>query len=237
MWRVRKHKVWSMQVKGKQGPRAHGIYEGLKERIINLELLAGQPLAEETIAEEFEVSRTPVRQALQRLANEHFLTIIPYVGCTVRQMEVADIEEIYTTREALEGFCVNRATPVISQENLDLIEADIHKTLAYCRCGNTAATVPSQHDLLHAIALDVGGNKRIHQMMVSLNDQARWCHNLALSLPGRLEKSSEEHLRVLEAMKLRDADAAEKMMRLHLRSTLSDMITSFLNARTYTHSR
>ncbi len=219
----------------KQKVRANFVYEDLKRRIINLEFAVGRQLVEETIALEYSISRTPVRQALQKLESENFVTIVPYVGCTVRQLTVSDIDEIYTIREALEGICAGRATALISDENIELIEKNVQADYDACLEGGDPG-VNHPDDLLHVIVIDVGGNTRIKQIMTNLNEQARWCHNVSMTLPGRFKKSCREHLQILKAMKARNAAKAERLMREHMQSTKKDVINSFINSR-FQHSQ
>jgi DNA-binding GntR family transcriptional regulator len=216
----------------KQESRSNYAYEILKKRIISLELTAGQHLVEENIAEELSVSRTPVRQALQRLQNEDFVTMIPYSGCIVRQFTVADIDEIYTIREALEGICVFRATKIISEKNLDLIENTIQADLKKCLHKNTTA-VKSQkiQDLLHDMSVELCGNNRIVQIMKKLAEQIKLLQHYSLSLPGRKKQSCYEHQDILNAMRKRNQSEAEQLMREHIRSVKNDVIKYYLNSR------
>ncbi|MCB7060170.1 GntR family transcriptional regulator, partial [Eggerthella lenta] len=70
----------------------------------------------------FDVSRTPIRDALKRLEHDGFVTIIPYRGSVVREITEGDIVEIYTIRQALESICVKNAVPIISEANIRQME-------------------------------------------------------------------------------------------------------------------
>lgn len=209
--------------------RSDYIYEELKNEIINLRLGFGEPLVEEDLAQKYEVSRTPVRQALRRLENENFVVIMPYRGCFVRQLSENDIDEIYTVRAVLEGYCVNCATKVINRDNLKVIEEDVNNGVIKCRQGE-ATEYGQEGQKLHQISIDIGGNRRIRQILKNISEQNQWLHNYSINVPGRFEQSCQEHLSILEAMKAGDAVLAEQLMRGHLFSTMEDVKKSFINS-------
>lgn len=209
--------------------RSDYIYEELKREIINLHLHFGEPLVEEELAQKYDVSRTPVRQALRRLENENFVVIMPYRGCFVRQLSENDIDEIYTVRAVLEGYCVNCATKVINQENITVIEQDINNGIIKCeQSGDKEFGQEGQK--LHQISIEIGGNRRIRQILKNISEQNQWLHNYSIHVPGRFMQSCQEHLAILDSMKAGDAEQAEKLMRGHLFSTMEDVKKSFINS-------
>ncbi|WP_320971645.1 GntR family transcriptional regulator, partial [Enterocloster bolteae] len=105
------------------------VYEAIKGKILRMELKSGEPLVEEDLAREFDVSRTPIRDALKRLEHDGFVTIIPYRGSVVREITEGDIVEIYTIRQALESICVKNAVPIISEANIRQMEDDWEKSI------------------------------------------------------------------------------------------------------------
>ena len=105
------------------------VYEAIKGKILRMELKSGEPLVEEDLAREFDVSRTPIRDALKRLEHDGFVTIIPYRGSVVREITEGDIVEIYTIRQALESICVKNAVPIISEANIRQMEDDWNKSM------------------------------------------------------------------------------------------------------------
>lgn len=233
--------------------RSDFIYEELKSEIINLRIHFGEPLVEEELAQKYQVSRTPVRQALRRLENENFVVIMPYRGCFVRQLSENDIDEIYTVRAVLEGYCVNCATKVINGENLRIIEEDVLRGISHCEGGGgkespepdksgssmegpqpgksgTNMDYGQEGQKLHQISIEIGGNRRIRQILKNISEQNQWLHNYSINVPGRFEQSCQEHLAVLQAMKDGEAGLAEQRMRDHLFSTMGDVKKSFINS-------
>ena len=184
----------------------------------------GSQLTEEALAEEFSASRTPVRQALQRLARENFVELIPFVGCVVHQLTISDIEEIYTLREALEGMAAWCAAQIIDEQNLKIIEEDIRRS----QTGEEGGT---DGKVMHEVLLSLMGNSRIDQIMNNVSEQVRWLHNYSLTLSGQSERARLEHEAVLDALRHRDGEEAERRMRVHIRNTKESVIQAFRNTR------
>lgn len=208
----------------KHPAKADIIYAELKKRIIQLEMTDGSQLTEEALAEEFSASRTPVRQALQRLARENFVELIPFVGCVVHQLTISDIEEIYTLREALEGMAARCAAQIIDEQNLKIIEEDIRRS----QTGEEGGT---DGKVMHEVLLSLMGNSRIDQIMNNVSEQVRWLHNYSLTLSGQSERARLEHEAVLDALRHHDGEEAERRMRLHIRNTKESVIQAFRNTR------
>lgn len=208
----------------KHPAKADIIYDELKKRIIQLEMTDGSQLTEEALAEEFSASRTPVRQALQRLARENFVELIPFVGCVVHQLTISDIEEIYTLREALEGMAARCAAQIIDEQNLKIIEEDIRRS----QTGEEGGT---DGKVMHEVLLSLMGNSRIDQIMNNVSEQVRWLHNYSLTLSGQSERARLEHEAVLDALRRHDGEEAERRMRVHIRNTKESVIQAFRNTR------
>ena len=108
------------------------VYETVKEKISTFQLKPGTRLVEEQIAEEAGVSRTPVREALNRLGQEGLVKIFPQWGSYVREIDLEEIREVFDLREALEGMAARVAASRIS-------EGEIEELKRLCReCANTS---------------------------------------------------------------------------------------------------
>ena len=97
---------------------ADRAYDWVRQRILSGEYPPGSHLKEERIAEDSEVSRTPVREALRRLSNEHFVKFVPNQGAFVATWENDDVEVIFELRAMLEGYAAQRAASRISEEQI-----------------------------------------------------------------------------------------------------------------------
>lgn len=210
-------------------PMAEYVYETLKDKIINMELKMRQPLIEEELSEEFEVSRTPVREALRQLQRDGFVENTPYRGCFVKEITSDDIIDIYTIRQALEGICARNAATTLSKENVALIEQNWEKSVECHKRGDYRESLESGN-ILHDMVLRVGGGKRTNQMVSNIKEHTQRLHLMAALLPNRNETSIREHADIIAALKATDPDLAESSMRAHILSTQKDVLYALKNS-------
>jgi len=98
------------------------VYDQLKKKIIDFEIYPGTRITESEIAEDFQVSRTPVRAALQRLEAEGQISIMPKQGCFVRSVDIESISQYYDVRITLEATAVELACDHMSDEDIDALQ-------------------------------------------------------------------------------------------------------------------
>jgi DNA-binding GntR family transcriptional regulator len=211
-----------------RGLRADAVFTALKSRILGFKYAPGDALTELGIAEEMQVSRTPIREALRRLEHEELVQIIPRKGAIVTGISEEDIREVYLIRQALEGICARRAAEALSDENLLALGESMAKAKGNLDRGDPKAA-SEEADELHRVILAVGGTPRIRRIVANMRELTGRLHELAVSLPGRLARSVQEHTRVLEAMRRRDGDEAERRIREHISSTEADVLAAYRN--------
>ena len=194
------------------------IYDILKEEIITLCLPPGEPLIEEKLAKRFKVSRTPIREVLNKLNHEGLVELIPQKGAFVGRIGFIDVRELFQIREALEGIATKISVSRFTKEELDEFESaldteDLDKAEEVGR-------------KLHQTILEKAGNKRISSLIDVLRSQIERMYFFAKNLPGREKRSLEEHREILRALKMKNGELAEKAMRKHMVSTLRTVIES-----------
>ncbi|QDV62448.1 GntR family transcriptional regulator [Crateriforma conspicua] len=204
------------------------VFAVLKSRILSAEYSPGQPLTELGVADDLKVSRTPIREALRRLEHEHLVQILPRKGAIVVGISAEDINEAYLIRQALEGISARRAAELLSDSALAHLQERMAVASAMLADGDRAGASDAT-DELHRVVLSVGGTPRLLRMVANLKELTERLHELALLVPNRLERSIEQHQEVLEALKLRDGEEAERRMREHIASTLTDVLAAFRN--------
>jgi DNA-binding GntR family transcriptional regulator len=210
-----------MQSKATEAPCPSGsfvdkVHLALKEDIITCRLMPGVDLPEVQIAEQFGVSRTPVREALARLASEGLVTMTPQRGALVAEVSFRDVLEAYHVREIIEPPASSDAAGMISDDTLQRLGAlldyepqerpDHEQQLHYSAVDNE----------LHDSIIAAAGN----DLMLGIIRQVRSITARARFLVpyGRSISSHCEHLKILNALKDRDAEAAERIMREHIRN-------------------
>lgn len=201
------------------------IYAHLKQRIVGNDLCFGDKLTEFHLARELGVSRTPLREALNRLAQEGLVTVIPGRGAFVATFSPADIVGLFDVREALEGMAARLATPRIARETLvrlqHRLEAEMKKRSEHGYSGYMNADRE-----LHETVTLASENRHLVEHMETLTDRIQMLRSQSVTLPGRVTKSFEEHLGIIEALSQRNADLAEERTRQHIRNVKADLATA-----------
>lgn len=198
------------------------VYEAIKDAILSLELEPGQALVESRLAEQLGVSKTPIRDALQELEREGFVTRIPYKGTYVAPVDAKDLEEVLQLRAALEGLAVRLAVPWLTAEEREAAEKLLDGAEAALARGDPdrCSTLGNE---FHQLFMRRAENQRLVSILRNLDDHMQRFRRMSDQISGRLVKSQAEHRRVLEAVKQQDAELAEQAMRSHLHSVLQDL--------------
>lgn len=197
-------------------------YNAIKEAILSLKLEPGTPLVENDMAQQLGISKTPVRDALQELEREGFVTRIFFKGTYVTDVTMKDMAEVFQLRAVLEGLAARLATPLFAPQELDHIAADL--TAAEAALAEGDLTLCSQRgQRLHKAIINKVDSQRLSSIIHNLDDHVQRFRALSDRITGRLNKSVKEHRRVLDAFYRKDADAAEHAMRDHLFSVLQDL--------------
>ena len=184
----------------------------LTDRIVHGRIPPGTRLIEEKLAEEFGVSRPPIRESLRVLASEGLVTINHRRGAKVRQISAREVQDIYECREALEGFAARQAAERMSSGEF----SDLALTLAKMETANASGDIESyfaENIRFHDIVGEASGNQRLRQLLGALGSQVLMLRFTSLSLPGRSSRSAALHRQLLEAFERRDGDAAESLTR------------------------
>ena len=200
-------------------------YEGIKERIINLTLRPNEQLVEQRLAQQLGISKSPIREAIQRLEREGLVYSLPFRGGFVAAVSEQDIREIFQLREALERFCIKNACLIFSGDDLKRIEKIISKADKALQQGEIkgAYLIDIQ---LHDFLIKSSKNEKIIQTYVNLRDHLNRYWNIASLISGRVAKSHQEHILIIEAIAQKDEVQAEKRISEHLRSVLEEFIQS-----------
>ncbi len=194
------------------------IYDTLREKIVTLRLPPGEPLIEEKLAKRFKVSRTPIREVLNRLNHEGLVELIPQKGAFVARIGFTDAREIFQIREALEGIAAKISASRFTKEELDEFESALDT--------EDLEEAEKVGRKLHQSIVQKAENKRISGLIDMLRGQIERMYFFARNLPGREKRSLQEHREILQTLKMKNGKLAEKVMRKHMVSTLRTVIES-----------
>ncbi len=203
-------------------------YDFIKSAIFNMELRPGQPLMDNDLAQRIQVSRTPIREALRRLETERLVVHDPHKGWKVCSLSLDDIQQIFDLKESLEGLAARRAVERISRKDAQKLLRIVDGMEEASRSRDHQAWVALDVQY-HEIIFRASGNERLKQIVNNLNDQWRRLRLGHLAVEGRIERSSEEHRCIAEAIALHDGDRAEAMMRQHLENLKRSLISLLEN--------
>ncbi|CEP67998.1 Transcription regulator HTH, GntR [Moorella glycerini] len=192
--------------------RKQKAYDYLYNAIITNQLSPGRAIAEQEISDALGISRTPVREALKQLEAEGLVRHIPLRGTFVAEISTQDLEEIFALREALEILALKVAIREITDEELAEVEALLRSLEFDSSSENFYNTDRKLHDLI----VRRGGNRRLVLFLNTLNSQVERFRRISALRPNRLQKSKQEHLEILEALKERDLEKSERLLRWHI---------------------
>src|SRR5262245_11999626 len=211
----------------RQGNQSELTYRQLKDLIVSGQLQPGERLVEAQIAEELGVSRTPVREALRRLLDEHLVSRDTSGALTVHRATQREIEDIYTIREVLDGLAARLAARRISETDLLWMTETVEtmREAAADESGDVVAANLTFHDVLYGAA----GNPRLTRMGQELRDFVRLFSREPLAVAARAAEIAEEHEAILGALREGDADRAEDASRAHVRRARENLALASIN--------
>jgi DNA-binding GntR family transcriptional regulator len=197
------------------GSLSQKVYMSLKQAILSLAFRPGELMQKSEICKELGVSRSPVTEAMTRLASEGLADIIPQAGTYVTRFSMAEIREGAFLREALELAAVELVATTITEEQLLLLKRNLRIQEALAEDGDTAGF----HQLdaqMHELILSFTGYRRLAALA-----ETSWIHvnrarHLNLPLPGRMQTTLAEHKAIVAALEARDPEAARQATRHHL---------------------
>jgi DNA-binding GntR family transcriptional regulator len=208
----------------------HTVQEAVVEHVRNMilkgQLLPGQRLLQEELAEKLGVSRTPIREALQRLAHEGLVSISSYKGASVAKFSGSDLIEVYSVRIALESYAAYQAAQNITDGELMRLET-LMKEMGEAFQNKDFEHLLEVHHRLHANIYAIAGKQRLYELIIQYLDLASLYQRMALSLGRGASDPIKEHNDILETLRRRDADAAGRIVRTHLELTVAELLGLF----------
>jgi DNA-binding GntR family transcriptional regulator len=212
-------------------PLVDRLAGAIQTRVLSGDVPVGSRLRQEALAEEFGVSRTPVREALRKLQASGLVELLPNRGAIVRGPSAREIREAYEVRAELEGLAAELAAGRISDRDLlrlreaqalfrRSVETLIARRARRPQPWKDESVWVQANDLFHQAILDAAGNERLSDTIADLHRSfprdLTWA---ALSQSSRLlEENVEQHEAILEAIERRDPVEARQRMIEHVRS-------------------
>jgi DNA-binding GntR family transcriptional regulator len=196
------------------------VYEDMHRRILTGQLRPGTALSEMQIAGHYSLSRTPIRQVFQRLADAGFLSVVPQVGTYVAPIQMAAIRDAQFLRETLECRTVRQAAeaPIAGKKR---ILKGILKDQAQTLGKRDSLAFFACDEALHHTLMEMAGHPHIWDLIVSAKAQLDRLRYLSLESPDWLEMMFAQHEEIVDRVIASDSDGAAHVMEAHLRTTFA----------------
>lgn len=199
------------------------VYRVLWERLLDRQFHAGEKLSDQRLSTEFGVSRTPVREALHRLAQDGVVHARPNRGFFVASFSPVDIAEIYDLRAALEGFALRTVTPAIASTDLQNALDELDEAAALIASATSAGErfAAAAHFLeldrgFHRCLIERTGNGRLLTIIHGLWAQIAVFQRAGAHVPGWMEVAIAQHRDVINLLLTGDVLAAAAALEAHI---------------------
>ena len=191
------------------------IYEILKERIIQLEYDPGLVLNEVEVAEEFNISRTPIRKVFTQLQNDKLLNIVPRFGAQVVPIDFRSMKSIFEVTRELDAFAVRLAVERIDEENIKELEEIIERLKSYDISKDYQSAINDDERFHEIIALSCG-NSWLEDILTSLHYHTERLWHYCEHYFDNMDLFTHTLGKVLEGIKEKDIEKAEKYAIEHI---------------------
>jgi len=196
-------------------PLSEDVAERLRERIFSHQLAPGSWLDEQSLALDFGISRTPMREAIKVLATEGLVTTKMNKGAYVTQVDRQDLEQIFTVLALLEGQAARETASKASESQLTQLD-DLHQRLEKAAADRDLEQFFEINVRFHDLIQEIAGNQWMNGVINDLRKVLKLHRRDSLSRSGRLLSSLVEHREILQAILKKDPLAAETAMRQHI---------------------
>jgi len=200
------------------------VADVLRENIVSGTLKAGEKLKENQIANILNISRPPIREAFRILAAEGLVILIPRKGAFVSKLSIQEAREIYTIRSMIESFAARLAIPIIKQKQISELELTL-KVMERKIEETNPKEIRRVNIEFHKRIVEMSENQRLISFYKSILLPIRRYQKLALPTPPFWKISLDEHKKILEAIKCKNIELAEKLSREHITRTISRIIS------------
>ena len=206
----------ALRERGPQALSAEQVCERIRSAILSGEMKPGSKLTEQDLAAEFEVSRTPIREAIRQLEVERLVSRIPFVGVTVTQLRPQEVIELLEIREVLEGLVARLATRNMDSLHLQRLKKSLQQLAASARKNDVGAYL-DQALAFRRVLVECCGSATLSEQVLAIENRLRLTGSRTALLPGRMEAAIEEHQKLLDAIARGDAEGAEQLNRERIR--------------------
>lgn len=194
------------------------VYDTTRDAILSGRYRPGQRLVADELAREIGVSRMPVREALHRLEATGLVTLTPHRVAVVNELSEGEIIEIYHIRAVLDGLATRLAAPQLAKPDYDRLHAILDEMAAAADVKDLQRVLRMNRDF-HRLIWRAAHAPRLHSLLENLYDASQRFRHLSVRLPGRLERLTQDHRRIAQALARGDVNRAERFAIEHHEGT------------------
>lgn len=203
------------QRRGRPADSVDKVYEILKDLAVNYRFRPGERVNEVELAARLGVSRTPVREAMNRLARDGFMTFVPNKGFFCRDLTPEGVRDLYELRAAIERSAFKLATQRASDEEIEEAARIWHS-----RCAPASEAdwteVAAADEAFHVAIVRLSRNEQMILALEGVNSLIRFFRRIDLETPRRRNGTYPEHAAIIEALRARDANKGCELMESHI---------------------
>ncbi|MBW4846478.1 MULTISPECIES: GntR family transcriptional regulator [Clostridia] len=207
------------------GSLQYQAYHTIKEQILSKSLDSEVLYSETRMAKELGISRTPLREALQYLSQEGYITIIPSRGFMIRRLDKETMRESIQVRCAIEGFCVHLAAGCDDKKRVNILLKDMEESLTRQKAALSAKNFPEsfteEDHKFHMLLVHFAENSEFNHLFQRLLYTIHLTTANALTVAGRAQATYEEHLSFYQHLKKGDSLQAYNVLITHLMMPLN----------------
>lgn len=204
------------------GTLSNRVYQSLKDAILKLDYQPGQILRKGDVCAQLGISRSPVSEAVTRLASDGLVDVVPQAGTFVARFSMAEIREGAFLREALELAAVEQVAETIRDDQITLLRRNLRVQQALVEDQDIQGFYELDFEM-HTLILGFTGYRRLAAMAETSWLQVNRARQLVLPNLKRINDTLTEHSAIIDALGARDPDAARRATRLHLRQLLTHL--------------
>ncbi len=198
------------------------IFERLRQDILEDKYKKGHSLVEQKLANEFGVSRTPIREAIRQLELDGLVESIPNRGVFVIGISRKDIEDIYQIRKRIEGLAAYWAVEKITLDEMEELK-NIYDLMEFYTDKGNIDQVALLNTGFHEVIINAARSKYLKIVLTNFQAYIKWARHASISAEGRAIAALKEHKKIVEAFQNRDKDGAEKAIMEHIDNSIKNL--------------
>lgn len=203
--------------------RVEAIYARLKEMTVNFRIRPGARINEVALARDLDASRTPLREALNRLVSEQLIDFQPGKGFFCRALSPDTVFQLYELRAILEEAAVRLACRRASDDDIRRLDEEL-RAHGLSTAGKTIREVTAHDEAFHLAIAAMTGNAELVRQLTHVNERIRFVR--WVDMARRVHETKGEHKAILAALRARDGEAAAELMHGHIVKRMDQIVSA-----------